>query len=100
MKTYLPKDNAKDTAAALAYVAAQVSAEIPSKSGDNLTRENLLEVATHLKDVRPKLLLDGLTISTSPTNYLPIKRARLVEFDGTSWTVFDDPIDLDATASQ
>jgi ABC-type branched-subunit amino acid transport system substrate-binding protein len=100
MKKYVPNDNAKEMAAALAYVAAQVAADILSKSGDNLTRENLLDVATHLSDVRPKLLLDGVTISTTPTNYLPIKSARLVEFDGTSWKLFGDPIDLVAPAAQ
>lgn len=99
MKKYVPNDNAREMAAVLAYVAAQVGAEILSKSGNNLTRENLLEVANHLKDVHPKLVPDGVTIATSPTDYLPIKRARLVEFDGSSWTPFDDPIDVRRTRS-
>jgi ABC-type branched-subunit amino acid transport system substrate-binding protein len=100
MKKYAPNDNAREMAAVLAYVAAQVGAEILSKSGDNLTRDNLLKVATHLNDVRTKMLLDGVTISTSPTDYLPIKRARLIEFNGTSWTPFGDPVDVAAPVPQ
>ncbi len=94
MRKYLPNDNAKEMAAALAYVTAQVGAQIISQSGDNLTRDNLLWTATHLDAVQAKLLLEGVSISTTPTNYLPIKTARFVEFDGTSWTPFGAPVDV------
>jgi ABC-type branched-subunit amino acid transport system substrate-binding protein len=93
MKKYAPNDNPRDMAAVYAYVTAQASAEIIKRCGDDLTRENLLRVATNLKDVRVKLLFDGVSLNTSPSDYLPIKKARMIEFDGTSWKAFGDPID-------
>ena len=93
MKKYAPNDNPRDMAAVYAYVTAQVGAEILKRCGDDLTRENLLRIATNLKDVSVKLLFDGVSINTSPTDYLPIKKARMIEFDGMSWKAFGDPID-------
>jgi ABC-type branched-subunit amino acid transport system substrate-binding protein len=100
MAKHLPRDNAKEMAAALAYVAAQVGANVIAQCGNNLTRENLLRVASHLHDVPARMLLEGVTISTSPDNYLAIKKARLVKFDGESWVPFGEPIEVGATSAQ
>jgi branched-chain amino acid transport system substrate-binding protein len=100
MKKYAPNDNPKEMSALLAYLAAQVGAHIISESGDDLTRENLLKVATNLNHAPVKLLLDSVTVSTSPTNYLPVKSARFVEFDGTSWSPFGPSVDVSETISQ
>ena len=93
MKKYAPNDNPREMAAVFAYVTVQVGAAILRQCGDDLTRDNLLRVATNLKNVPIKLLLDGVSINTSPTDYLPIKRARMIEFDGASWQAFGDLID-------
>jgi branched-chain amino acid transport system substrate-binding protein len=93
MKKYAPNDNPREMAAVFAYVTAQVGAAILRQCGDDLTRDNLLRVATNLKNVPIKLLLDGVSINTSPTDYLPIKRAQMIEFDGASWQAFGDLID-------
>jgi ABC-type branched-subunit amino acid transport system substrate-binding protein len=100
MKKYAPNDNPKEMSALLAYLAAQVGAHIISESGDDLTRENLLKVATNLNHAPVKLLLDGVAVSTSPTNYLPVKSARFVEFDGTSWSPFGASVDVSETISR
>jgi ABC-type branched-subunit amino acid transport system substrate-binding protein len=93
MKKYSPNDNPRDMASVYAYVTAQAGAEIIKQCGDDLTRDNLLRVATNLKDVRLKLLFEGVSLNTSPSDYLPIKKARMIEFDGVSWKAFGDPID-------
>ena len=98
MKKYAPKDNPKEMAAVYAYVTAQVAAEILRRCGDDLTRDNLLRVATNLRSVPIKLLLEGVSIDTSPTDYLPIKKARMIEFDGASWQAFGDLIDAPTPA--
>ena len=48
--------------------------------------------ATHLEDLRVPMLLPGITLSTSPTDYSPIKQMQLKRFDGTRWVTFGEII--------
>jgi branched-chain amino acid transport system substrate-binding protein len=98
MKKYAPSDNPREMAAVLAYVTAQVGAAILRQCGDDLTRDNLRRVATNFNNVPIKLLLEGVSINTSPTDYLPLKKARMIEFDGASWQAFGDLIDAPTPA--
>ena len=65
--------------------------------GDDLTRENLMCQASHLKDFRAPGLLPGIAINTSPTDYRPIKQFILHRFDGQTWVPFGGIIDVSAT---
>jgi ABC-type branched-subunit amino acid transport system substrate-binding protein len=100
MKKYAPNDNAKDMSAVLGYTVAELSAYILEKSGNALTRDNVLKVATALKNPPVHLLQDGVIISTSPDNYLPVTTARLVEFDGTAWIPFGDPVAIRSSKAE
>jgi branched-chain amino acid transport system substrate-binding protein len=53
--------------------------------GDELTRENVMCMATHMDHVAFPMLLPGITASTSPTNYFPIKQFQMQRFDGEVW---------------
>jgi hypothetical protein len=37
------------------------------------------------------MLLPGIVLSTSPTNHLAIRQLRLMQFDGKSWVLLDEP---------
>jgi hypothetical protein len=41
--------------------------------------------ATTLHDFAIPLLLPGITLNTSPTDYLPIKQLRETRFNGKFW---------------
>jgi branched-chain amino acid transport system substrate-binding protein len=50
-----------------------------------------LRQALGIKDfTTPLLLLPGITINTSPTNYLPIRQFQLQRFNGENWELFGD----------
>jgi branched-chain amino acid transport system substrate-binding protein len=36
------------------------------------------------------MLLPGITVSTSPTDFAPIKQMQLEKFDGTTWQLFGE----------
>ena len=38
------------------------------------------------------MLLPGIKLNTSPTNYSPIRQLQLSRFDGASWQLFGDLI--------
>ncbi len=49
--------------------------------------------ATSLKDFQSSVTLPGITISTGPNDFRPIKQVRLVQFDGSLWQPIGDVID-------
>jgi branched-chain amino acid transport system substrate-binding protein len=85
IKKYAPDLDPNDKLTVFGYYNAAMVAALLKQCGDNLTRENLREQATHLKDVPVPMLLPGIVLNTSPDDYSPIKQMQLQRFDGTGW---------------
>lgn len=66
-------------------------ADILRDCGDDLTRENLMRLATNLKGRRTAYMLPGLTLSTTPDNYEPVTTFFLATYDGKDWQLTDKP---------
>ena len=56
--------------------------ETLKKAGDDLTRENIMKVAASWQGLKIPLLLPGITINTSPTDFYPIQSEQLAIFKG------------------
>jgi ABC-type branched-subunit amino acid transport system substrate-binding protein len=93
MRTSYPEGNTGDAFAFVGYSNAVLFADVLRRCGDNLTRENLMAVASHLQGVRMPSLLPGISLNTSPTDYEPIKQMGLQRFDGQRWLMFTDVIE-------
>jgi branched-chain amino acid transport system substrate-binding protein len=59
-----------------------------SACGDDLTRENIMRVATHLDHVALPMLYPGITATTSPTDYFALKQFQMFRFTGEEWLPF------------
>jgi len=70
--------------------------QILKQCGNDLTRENVMRQAANLKNIKLPLLLPGMTINTSPTDYFPIEQGQLAKFTGTLWQGFGELISTDA----
>jgi branched-chain amino acid transport system substrate-binding protein len=88
MNKYAPEIDPTNKISAFGYYHAAMVVDVLKRCGDNLTRENLLQQATHLQNVRIPMLLNGIMINTSPQDYSPIKQMQLQRFDGTNWISF------------
>jgi hypothetical protein len=65
---------------------AQALVVVLRQAGEDLSREGILKAATSLPDTTTlPLVLPGIKISTSPTDYRPMKSMRLAQFDGTRY---------------
>jgi branched-chain amino acid transport system substrate-binding protein len=60
--------------------------------GDDLTRESVMNQASRLNGVHLPMLLPGIKLTTSGSDYFPIKQLQLVRFDGSRWVPFGDLI--------
>ena len=73
-----------------AYTNAQLLVQVLKQCGDDLTRENVMKQAASLKNLELPMLLPGVTINTSATDYDPIKQLQLMRFDGKEWVRFGE----------
>jgi branched-chain amino acid transport system substrate-binding protein len=91
MAKYYPEGDIKDNSNVYGYAVAQTLVQTLKQCGDNLTRENVMKQAASL-DMSPGLLAPGVKITTSATDFYPIKQMRLQKFDGKSWVPFGEAI--------
>jgi hypothetical protein len=54
------------------------------RAGKNPTRASVLRAATHLNEVNP-FLLAGIHVKTSPNDYYPIDKARVIRYSNGHW---------------
>jgi ABC-type branched-subunit amino acid transport system substrate-binding protein len=70
------------------YSVAQTLVQVLKQCGDNLTRENVMKQAANLKDFELEMLLPGIKVNTSPTDFYPIEQMQLMRFNGQRWELF------------
>jgi branched-chain amino acid transport system substrate-binding protein len=92
MKKYNTAGNIADGLTVDGYGRAQTMVAVLKACGDDLTRENVLKQATSLRDLKLPMVLPGITISTGPDDYAPMKQMQLQKFDGTTWKLFGEVI--------
>ena len=82
MKKYYPAGSLDDPQNVVGYVQAQAMVQVLKQCGDTLTRENVMKQAANLKSFHPAMLLKGLDMTTSPTDYQPMEEMALQRFNG------------------
>jgi branched-chain amino acid transport system substrate-binding protein len=99
MKKYNPDANLIDSFNSYGYAAAKTMEQVLIQCGDDLTRENVMRQAANLKDVSIPMLLPGILINTSPTDFYPIEQGQLSKFNGQNWEPFGTVITAEAKGS-
>lgn len=90
MDRYMPSADRSDTLIVNGYNTAQALVHVLKKCGDDLSRENVMRVAASLDNVELDMLLPGIRLQTSADNFAPIRKWRLMRFEGSTWHLLDD----------
>ncbi len=90
MKKYYPDGSQIDNLNVYGYSVAQTIAQVLRQCGDNLTRENVMRQAANLKNIKVPMLLPGIHLHTSATDFAPIEAIQLGRFDGKRYVEFGD----------
>jgi len=93
MKKYYPEGALDDQSNAYGYLAAQTLVQVLKQCGNDLSRENIMKQAANLKNFELALLLPGMKVNTSPTDFAPIEQEQLAKFDGERWMLFGELYD-------
>jgi branched-chain amino acid transport system substrate-binding protein len=91
-----PEGDKLDASVIVGYGVAQTLVQVLKQCGDDLTRENVMKQAANLKDFRTEVLLPGIKINTSPSDFAPIGQLQLMRFKGERWELFGDVISGEA----
>ncbi len=95
MDTYFPDGDKTSSYTVYAYAVTQSLVRVLEQCGDDLTRENVMRQAANLKDLEIGMLLPGITINTSPTDYFPIQQMQMMRFNGRSWELIGEVMEAE-----
>jgi branched-chain amino acid transport system substrate-binding protein len=93
MKKYYPEAALEDGNNDYGMMVAQTAVQVLKQCGNDLSRENVMKQAANLKKLSLGMLLPGITINTSPTDYFPLEQMQMARFDGERWTPFGEVLD-------
>ena len=88
MDKYYPNGDKTDNAAVYGPSIAATTVQVLKQCGDELTRENVMRQAANLQHFPLPMLQPGITINTSPTEFVAITQVRMERFDGQRFQTF------------
>ncbi|GGC65654.1 ABC transporter substrate-binding protein [Chelatococcus reniformis] len=91
MKKYYPEGNLQDQLNVYGYTVAQALVQVLKNCGDDLTRENIMKQAASMDFPLP-MLLPGIKVKTTATDYFPVEGQQLQRFNGKTWELFGEII--------
>ena len=92
MKTEMPSADIGDANYSFSYSASKLL-HYMLETCEDWSRPGIMGCAANLKDVELPMLLPGITVNTSSTDFYPIQAEQLSEFDGEKWALFGEVID-------
>src|SRR5688572_24287850 len=93
MKKYYPEGALDDQSNAFAYNVAILLTHVLKQCGNDLSRANIMKQAANVKNLELPLLLPGIKINTSPTDFAPIEQEQLAKFTGEKWETYGEIFD-------
>jgi branched-chain amino acid transport system substrate-binding protein len=93
MKKYYPEGSLDDASNAYGYAAAMTVVHVLKQCGNDFSRENIMRQAANIRNLELPLLIKGIKVNTSPTDFAPIEQEQLAKFDGERWVPFGELVD-------
>ena len=88
MKRYLPDGRVSDVYNWYGLTVAYSMVDALKHAGRNPTRDSLRRAMTNMDEHANPFLLPGVGVETSPSNYFPITKARMVGYRKNLWVLF------------
>ncbi|HEX2216110.1 MAG TPA: ABC transporter substrate-binding protein [Xanthobacteraceae bacterium] len=88
MDKYFPEGDKTSSFTVYGYSVAQSLVQVLKQCGDDLTRANVMKQAANLKDVQLPMLLPGIMLNTSASDFYPIEQMQMMRFNGERWERF------------
>ncbi|MDE2005030.1 MAG: ABC transporter substrate-binding protein [Rhodospirillales bacterium] len=93
MAKYLPHGDVTDGGYIAAYGLCYTMRQVLEQCKGNFSRANVMKQAANLHHLKVPVLLPGIEVNTSPTNYHPTKAMQLASWNGSTWKRFGEVIE-------
>jgi branched-chain amino acid transport system substrate-binding protein len=93
MAKYMPGADLTDSSYVYAYGVSLTMLQVLKQCNGDFSRANVMKQATNIHDLELPTLLPGIKVSTSPTNYHPIRALQMLRWDGKTWVRFGPVIE-------
>jgi len=90
MAKYMPEADARDQNYVNSYNTAMAIVQALKQAGNDLSRESIMKQAANIKDLQLPMMLPGIKMNTSPTDYFPIESMQMMRWNGKQWVRFGD----------
>ncbi|HXT78641.1 MAG TPA: ABC transporter substrate-binding protein [Acetobacteraceae bacterium] len=93
MAKYMPGADTTDAGYVYAYGVSKTMLQVLKQCNGDFSRASVMKQAANLHDLTLPVLLPGIKVNTSPTNFHPILGMQLQKWDGKTWVRFGDVIE-------
>ena len=83
MAKYMPDADLTDAGPVFGYGVTMCLWQVLKQCGTDFSRANIMKQAANLHDLETPVLLPGIKINTSPTNFHPIRQMQLSRWTGS-----------------
>jgi branched-chain amino acid transport system substrate-binding protein len=97
MAKYMPDADLTDAGPVFGYGVTMGLWQVLKQCGTDLSRANIMKQAANLHDVEIPVLLPGIKVNTSPTNFHPIRQMQLTRWTGQHFELFGQILAGEAT---
>ena len=97
MAKYLPTADLSDGLYVWGYAVSYLLWKVLEQCDGDFSRENVMKQATNIKDLELPVLLPGIRVNTSPTDYHTVRALQLARWNGKSWIRFGEILEGTAT---
>ena len=84
LQKYNPQAKERDQLNVLGYELGETMTAVLDQCGDDVSREHVMNIAKKL-DLNIGMLLPGIKVQTTPTDYRPVHQLFLMQFNGQKW---------------
>ena len=88
MKQYFPGGRISDVYNWYGMTVAFSMVDALKHAGRNPTRDSLRRAMTHMDERNNPFLLPGVHVQTTPSNYFPMAKAKMVRYQKNLWVLF------------
>ncbi|HET6185154.1 MAG TPA: ABC transporter substrate-binding protein [Acetobacteraceae bacterium] len=97
MAKYVPGGDITDGGYIAGYAVSHTMWKVLQQCNGDFSRANVMKQATNLHNLDNPVLLPGIKINTSPTNYHPVRALQPARWTGEKWERFGEVIEGVAT---
>jgi branched-chain amino acid transport system substrate-binding protein len=90
MAKYMPEADPRDQNYVNSYNSGMAIVQALKQAGNDLSRANIMKEAANIKDLQLPMMLPGIKMNTSPTDYYPIEQMQMMRWNGKQWVRYGD----------